>query len=241
MRSTIVAASLGTAAILTGGGLAVNALTAGSAGASTTLIDTTSTTVPATGSTTTPRALPKAVTDAIKGLVDNKTITQDQADAVTKALQGAMPAGGRKGMGGFGPGGHGGPGGFMGPRLDAAAKALGLSATDLQSEMQGGKSIADVAKAHNVDVQKVIDALVADAKSNLDQQVKDGKITQAQEDTRVSTLTDRITKMVNNTMPAGRGFGHRGMGGPFGGGDGAPPADGTPGSTATTSNIPTSA
>jgi hypothetical protein len=217
--------------------LAINALTAGSAGASTVLAaDSPSTTAPATGSTT-PRPLPKAVTDAIKGLVDNKTITQDQADAVTKAIQGAQPAGGRHGKGGFGHDGPGGPRGFMGPRLDAAAKALGLTTTDLQTELQGGKSIADVAKAHNVDVTTVISALVADAKTNLDQQVKDGKITQAQEDTRVSTLTDRITKMVNNTMPAGRGFGHRG--GPFGGGNDAPPA--ADGSTPTPSNIPTSA
>ena len=52
-----------------------------------------------------------------------------------------------------------GPGG--GPELDAAAEALGMSVEDLQSELRDGKSIADVAQEENVDVQTVIDAMVA--------------------------------------------------------------------------------
>ena len=42
--------------------------------------------------------------------------------------------------------------------LDAAAKALGLSTEDLLKKLSDGKTtIADVAKAQNVDVQKVIE------------------------------------------------------------------------------------
>ena len=42
------------------------------------------------------------------------------------------------------------------------AKAIGITETELNTALQGGQSVAAVAKAHNVDVQKVIDALVAD-------------------------------------------------------------------------------
>jgi hypothetical protein len=58
-------------------------------------------------------------------------------------------------------------GGFRGPDagagvMDAAAKALGLSTSDLFKKLSDGKTtIADVAKAQNVDVQKVIDAMEA--------------------------------------------------------------------------------
>ncbi|HEX5096101.1 MAG TPA: hypothetical protein VFX21_08815 [Acidimicrobiia bacterium] len=50
--------------------------------------------------------------------------------------------------------------GPAGPQLDAAAAALGMSVEDLRSELRDGKTIADVAEEKNVDVQKVIDAMV---------------------------------------------------------------------------------
>jgi hypothetical protein len=109
------------------------------------------------------------------------------------------------GEGGFGRGGHRGPG----PRLEAAAKALGLSEDDLKAELKDGKTLAEIAKAHNVDQQKVIDALVAEVKAHTAQAVKDGKITQAQADERVKEATERITKMVDEGFPKG-GPGGRG-------------------------------
>ena len=41
-----------------------------------------------------------------------------------------------------------------------AAKAIGIDAKDLASELKAGKTVAQVAQEHNVDPQKVIDALV---------------------------------------------------------------------------------
>jgi len=80
---------------------------------------------------------------------------------------------------------HFGP--FMGAGpdvLDAGAKALKLSTADLLSKLSDGKTtIADVAKQQNVDVQKVIDAMAAVAKTD-------------------------ITKMVNNPLPAPPSFAH---------------------------------
>lgn len=89
------------------------------------------------------------------------------------------------------------------PELEAAAKAIGITTDALTTELKAGKSIADVAKAHDVAVQKVIDAMVAAAKANFE-----------------SNLTERITAQVNGTFkrphgPGGpdgphRGFGFRG-------------------------------
>jgi len=94
--------------------------------------------------------------------------------------------------------------------LDAAAKAIGVSTDTLQNDLKNGQTIAQVAKSKNVSVQKVIDAMVAAAKKQLEQQQADLE----------SHLNDLITNEVNGTFkrPMGpsdgngphRGFGFRG-------------------------------
>ncbi len=83
----------------------------------------------------------------------------------------------------------------------------GSSAIQACAASRDGKSIADVAKEKGVDKQKVIDAMVADAKAKLAEAVTAGRITQAQADERLADLESHITELVNGTMPAGRGPG----------------------------------
>jgi hypothetical protein len=143
------------------------------------------------------------VTDAMKKLVDAGTLTQAQSDAVVAALEAARPADDH---------GHGrGPG----ANLDVAAKALGLTAEQLRTELTVGTSLADVAKAHGVAEQTVIDALVADAQSHLAAAVTAGKLTQAEADARKADLPAHIKQFVESARPAG---------GPRGPRDDAPPA-----------------
>ena len=108
-----------------------------------------------------------------------------------------------------------------GPGLEAAAKAVGMSVDDLKSELNQDTSLADVAKAHDVEAKTVIDAMVTDAKTHIAEQVTAGDLTQAQADKRLANVTERITERVNT---AGRPEGHGGPGGCDK--DGAPPADG---------------
>lgn len=123
-----------------------------------------------------------------------------------------------------GPGGSDGPqrgfgfrGGFG---LDVAAKAIGVSTQSLLSDLKSGKSIADVAKAKGVSVQKVIDAMVASMKTELDSQVKAGRLTAEAAAKIKANLTKMITNQVNGTfarpnlhgMPSGPG-GPGGFGG----------------------------
>ncbi len=75
-----------------------------------------------------------------------------------------------------------------------------------------------MADDRNVDKQKVIDAMVADATEHIDQAVKDGKLTTDQANERKSGLKDRITTLVNDGPQKGRD-----------GGPGGPPPSGAEG------------
>lgn len=137
---------------------------------------------------------PQKVIDA---LVTN--VTADLPERITAAVNQPGGPGGPGGPGhGHGKRGHHGPK----PNLGVAATALGMSEADLRTALRSGRSLAQVAQSKNVDVQKVIDALVADAKSKLAAKVQAGEITQAQADEKTANLTQRITDMVNRTRPS---------------------------------------
>jgi len=96
-----------------------------------------------------------------------------------------------------------------------AAKALGMTEAELKTELQAGKSIADVAKAKNIDLDVVIAKLTAAFKAHLDEEVKSGEHTQAEADAKLAEFKTRITSMVNAPglpMHGGKG-GHGPMGG----------------------------
>jgi lipoate-protein ligase A len=63
--------------------------------------------------------------------------------------------------------------------------------------VSSGKSIADVAKAKNVDIVKVISAMTAQMKAHLDEEVASGEHTQAEADAKLAEFTARATEMVN--------------------------------------------
>jgi ribosomal protein S20 len=96
------------------------------------------------------------------------------------------------------PGGHG-------PKLEAAARALNLSEDDLRAQLRDGKTIAQVAQAQGVDVQTVIDAMVAEATARIDQAVQEGDLTAEEANERKANLQERITRLVNEGKPKGGG------------------------------------
>lgn len=61
---------------------------------------------------------------------------------------------------------------------DVAAKALGMTATELRVALTSGKTIQDIATSKNVALQTVTDALNKARQADLDQAVKDGLIPQ---------------------------------------------------------------
>ena len=83
------------------------------------------------------------------------------------------------------------------------AKALGISEADLKTALAGGQTVAVVAKAHNVPLQSVIDALVADGTSELAAEVKAGTITQPQADAQKAEILQRATDQANGSFNGG--------------------------------------
>jgi predicted DNA-binding protein (UPF0251 family) len=143
------------------------------------------------------------IKDALQGLVTDKTLTQAQADKVATTLAESMPP---RGPGG--PGGHGKGHGPKGPRLEEAATAIGITVEELRTQLQAGKTLAQVAEAEGVSKSVLIDKLVKAAEERIAQAVTDGKLTQAQADERKSDLRARITEMVDRVGPPHGKRGH---------------------------------
>lgn len=158
-------------------------------------------------------ALKKALGDRVDAAVASGRLTKQEGDALKARIQ----------SDGFpfllGPPmvfGHIGP--FA--DLDAAAGFLGLTESQLHSELEGGKSLAQVARDHGKSVDALVAALVSSAKQRLDKEVAAGRITKAQEDEMLNGLKDQITNLVNGTGPGGLPFKGPGLGfhtfeGPF--------------------------
>lgn len=165
----------------------------------------------------TQRAAGKSLTDI--ALANGKTrdgliaalVAAEQQSIGTFVDQKGMPNPAGKGGPGFGFGGPGfGRGGFgmQGDHLAAAATYLGLTPADLRTKMQGGQTLAAIATAAGKTRDGLIQALVADAKTAVEKAKTDGKLTADQATQIENGLTDRITKLVDSTAPAGRGPRH---------------------------------
>jgi hypothetical protein len=134
------------------------------------------------------------------------TITQAQADQIATTLTARATAevnGTRPDHGPGGPG-HGFGHGPGGDDFTAAAKYLGLTEAALTTQLQAGKTLAQVAAATSgKSAAGLIDALVAHETTELDAAVKAGSITQTQRDALVPQLKARFTALANGTRPAG--------------------------------------
>jgi hypothetical protein len=141
-------------------------------------------------------ALKKALEDRVDAGVAAGTITKEQGDELKARIESQdYPLV----TGGLGFGHHGFGDGFS--RLSTAADYLGLSESELRTQLASGKTLADIAKAQGKSVDGLVSALLADVKTKLDAAVAAGRITEAQADQVLADAKQRITDMVNGTMP----------------------------------------
>ena len=103
--------------------------------------------------------------------------------------------------------------------LANVASVLKLTEAELKTQLDSGKSLADVAKAQSVNVSAVIDVIVADVKAHIAEEVASGELTQAEADAKLAEVKTRVTDMVNSVRPAGMGEGKHGGKGHGGRGD----------------------
>lgn len=89
-----------------------------------------------------------------------------------------------------------------------AAKTLGIEQTALVAELNAGKTIPDVAKTKDVALDKIVEAFIADHQIMLATAVANGRMTQAQADTRLAIMKANVTTQLNqNFTPNGNGTG----------------------------------
>jgi polyhydroxyalkanoate synthesis regulator phasin len=169
----------------------------------------------------TPERLSNAFKTALKNRIDQAVkdghLTQAEATRMKAAID-------RESVPMLGPGfgfRHGGPHLHREHHgLEAAAKYLGMTEVALRTQLQSGKTLAQVAKDRNKSVDGLVTALVAEKKARIEQAVKDGHMSQAQADELVAGIKEHVTAMVNGRFERRREhhFGPLGPRGPPGSG-----------------------
>jgi hypothetical protein len=166
----------------------------------------------------TPAKLSEALKAALVDRVDAKlkagTITEAQATALKARINSdSFVLFG----GGFGEGPGGGIG-HHGADLATVASYLGVTQSQLRTDLQSGTSLAEVAQTtEGKSVDGLIAAIVAAEKDRLAKELTAGTLTEAQQTQLLAGLDARVTDFVNGVRPAG------GPGGGPGGVDGGTP------------------
>jgi hypothetical protein len=136
-------------------------------------------------------ALKEALSARVDAAVEAGRVTKAEGDALKARIQSNdFPL--------FGGPHRGGQHEFLG-RLDSAVAYIGITEAQLRTQLESGKSLAQVAQAHGKSVDGLIGALFAAAKEKLDKAVSAGRLTKAQETEMLGALKDRITSSVNKT------------------------------------------
>lgn len=153
-----------------------------------------------------PQALENALEGALGARLDEAVkegrLTEEQAAELKERLKdGTLPL--------FGGRGHHGHGfGLHGPELlGAAATFLGVTEAELRTQLEAGKSLADVAEAEGKSVAGLKATLVDAVEEKLGEAVEAGRLTDAQRDEALDRLKERLDDFV-----AREGVGRRGGG-----------------------------
>jgi hypothetical protein len=152
-----------------------------------------------------------AIRDRLQGLVDDKTLTDAQADKVAETL-------GEK-REGFGPG-HGlrGGRGLFGAGLEPAAQVLGMTQGEVRAALREGTTLAELAEREGKSADDVVAALTKAGNERIDRAVGAGRLTQEQATRAKQRLAEGVRRFVQEGAPA-KGLG-KGFGGGFGPGHG---------------------
>ena len=147
-------------------------------------------------------AAPATIEEVLADLVTDGIITEEQSTQIATALQ--------ERIGEF----RGHRGGFArGFKLETAAGVIGVEVEALADALRDGQTIAEVAEANGSSADAVIEALVAEMNTKLDQAVQDEKLTTERADEIRADAPDRIEAMVNGEFEGRMGHrGHHGSG-----------------------------
>ena len=128
-------------------------------------------------------AFQRAIADTLAGEVKAGRLTQSQADTVKQRLASRTPCT----FGGLQPRGAKLEA-FMQQYVAAAAAALGITETQLKTDLRNGQSLSQVAAAQKLSEADFRSKLIANVKPALDMAVANKRITSAQEQTILTRL-----------------------------------------------------
>ncbi len=152
-------------------------------------------------------AVKGALLDRLNAAVKGGRLTQAQADTIKQRIQrtGSLP------FAFLGPPGFGGPPAFPGPGgrfvvpfgsggpLAGAASYLGLTQTQLFSELRAGHSLAQIAKSKDKSVAGLERAMTAAIRSKLQRAVAARRLTKSQEQQLLSRLTSGLRGFISGS------------------------------------------
>jgi len=98
-------------------------------------------------------------------------------------------------------------------QLDIVAETLGMTQEDLLAELQGGKTVAQVAEEKGVALDTIVEAVMAPRRQVLAEKVAQGELTQEQADTMLVQMQENITERLQQTWQPGEMMERGGMGG----------------------------
>lgn len=79
------------------------------------------------------------------------------------------------------------------------AQFLGISQEDLQADRQAGQSLVQIAAEKGVSEQQLVDYVISQRSTQIDQMVNDGRITQEQADQHKQVMSERVKENLNRT------------------------------------------
>jgi hypothetical protein len=153
-------------------------------------------------------ALKQALLNRVDAAVASGRLTKAEGTALKARIQaGDAPLfGGLRGHDGFDHHGFG-----HDDDLSAASSYLGVSAADLRTQLESGKTLAQVAKSQGKSVDGLVSALVAAKTKELDAAVTAGRLTKAEEQTILAHVKRHVTDEVNGVRPARPSFAPEGF------------------------------
>ena len=133
--------------------------------------------------------------EMLQPLVDDTTLTAEQADKVTSHLIENRPERGDHGERVEHRRGH------REGASEAVLELLGTDAETLREQIMSGSSLADIAVEAGVDVQQIVDLMVSEASDHLDEAVANGRIDEAEAAEKLAQIEERITARINGEFP----------------------------------------
>ena len=133
-------------------------------------------------------AVSQVATDNINQMLKDGKITQVQAsDMIARIKSGNLP-----GFRGVGLPGIEMRKGRM-ELLNYLSKYLGITTSDIQTQLDGGKSFTDIITAHGKNISDAKTNLIQQVTSFVNEEIKNGKITKEESFLRISHLDKMVT------------------------------------------------